>query len=583
MPEIRKFSVHPQIIYNLIVAQSGTLGKAALECVMNSIDAGASRVEIEVTNEGIRIQDDGQGFRSRKEIEDWFEVFGFPHEDGDRIYGKFGIGRAQLWSFCSTIWRTGTFEMDVDIKKRGLDYQLREGLKPAKGVLITGSFYTPLTTLEVASFQKELTELARYAQIPVVLNGKVINKDPTKEKWDFDTEDAWVRLTEGGQLSVYNLGVLVRRYSSYQFGCGGVVVTKPGVKLAVNMARNDILVAECQVWKRIRKLLQSTSDRRVRTKRTRMSEAELENAAKRFLAGEIGYEEISDFKLITDIVGRGHTLFNLCAGDFSQPVTKAELGSRLAERAHRSKLAFVLAPVTLERFDAESVEDLKVKLVDALREDPKSSQLGRLLSSRKTTEDVKSAAPTLREGYDVLKESELSKAERAGLRALYELSNHVGRALEFAGFVNPTTANRTVYLGVSDAAEAWTDGATRIVVERGQLALMAQGVGGFVGLANLLVHEYLHDADDTGSHTHDYEFYARYHAATCSHAGILNQAVFKGLHRWVTALHSFGLKVPRSVARHLDKIERLGREADSDGQAEVAPDGVVVPDKSSVS
>lgn len=71
-----------------------------------------------------------------------------------------------------------------------------------------------------------------------------------------------------------------------------------------------------------------------------------------------------------------------------------------------------------------------------------------------------------------------------------------------------------MHLGVSDAAEAWTDGSTRIVVERGQLKLMLEGVGGFVGLSNLLVHEYLHDTGDIGSHTHDYEFYARYHEAT---------------------------------------------------------------------
>ena len=136
---------------------------------MNSVDAAATRVSIEINHKGVKVQDDGQGFRSRKKTEDWFEVFGFPHEDGDRIYGKFGIGRGQLWSFCSTVWRTGPFKMDVDIKKRGLDYQLLENLELVKGVLIEGVFYTPLTTLELSAFEKELTKLAGYAQIPVTL------------------------------------------------------------------------------------------------------------------------------------------------------------------------------------------------------------------------------------------------------------------------------------------------------------------------------------------------------------------------------------------------------------------------------
>ena len=89
MAEKRKFSVHANIIYNLVSAQAGTLSKAVLECVMNSVDAGAKRVDIAVDADGVKISDDGQGFRSKAEIEQFFEVFGFPHEEGERIYGQF--------------------------------------------------------------------------------------------------------------------------------------------------------------------------------------------------------------------------------------------------------------------------------------------------------------------------------------------------------------------------------------------------------------------------------------------------------------------------------------------------------------
>ena len=229
MPEKRKFTVHPDIIFNLIQAQAGTLGKAVLECIMNSIDAGATHCDIELESERLRITDDGQGFRSRKEIEDWFEVFGFPHEIGEanrRVYGQFGIGRAQLWSFASTVWETATFRMDVDIKRRGLDYHLQEDRSPAvKGVRIEGRFYERLRPSELMELEKELSELAYYAQIPVSFNGKAINHDPRGEKWDFTTEDAWIRVKDSGELKVYNLGVLVRRYPG-STGCGGVVVTQ---------------------------------------------------------------------------------------------------------------------------------------------------------------------------------------------------------------------------------------------------------------------------------------------------------------------------------------------------------------------
>ncbi|MDY6948178.1 MAG: ATP-binding protein [Pseudomonadota bacterium] len=531
MSETRRFSVHPEIIYSLIVAQAGTLGKAVLECAMNSIDAGATRVDITIDANDITIRDNGQGFRSREEIERWFEVFGFPHADGDRVYGKFGIGRGQLWSFASTVWRTGTWEMDVDIKRRGIDYRLTENLAHEQGVAIVGHFYNPLLTSELAAFEREMTDLALYAQIPVTINRKQINKDPSGEKWDHETADAWIRISDSGQLAVYNLGVLVRRYPGHQFGSGGTVVTKPGVRLAVNMARNDVLVAECEVWKRIRTVLQSQSDARVRAKRTRVTETELQNIARRFVAGEVEYSAIADVKLITDIVGRGHAIERLVNGPHrSAPLTTAEDGSQMGERAHSRRLAFVLGRQTLERFGVETVKGLQTVLVAALMESRPQSWMAASLQRLRTFEQLTKAVPTLRDGYDVLNTTDLTKTERAGLEAITQMAEDVACSLRRRGFL--AKGRRALRIGVSDVALAWTDGSSKIVVERRQLQLLTRGVGGFMGMALMLVHEYLHDSSDVGSHTHDLEFYARYHDATCSGAGELDQAVFRGIRKW---------------------------------------------------
>lgn len=565
MNEIRRFKVDPHIIYSLIVAQAGTLAKAVLECVMNSVDAHATRLDITLDAKSIRIRDDGHGFRSRAEIEERFEVFGFSHKEGERIYGRFGLGRGQLWSFCSTVWRTGTFQMDVDIKKRGVEYELQDGLLFCQGVDITGSFYSTMLTSDLAAFERELAELALFAQIPVMLNGRRINRDPAKETWDHETPDAWIKVSDIGQLSVYNLGVLVRRYPGFQFGCGGVVVTRPGVALAVNMARNDILVAECAVWKRIRKVLQENSDARMRGKRTRMTEVELENVARRFVARELDYADIVDSKLLTDIVGRGHPLRTLAFGvRKSMPLTVADSGSRIGERAHAARLAFVLSRQTLERFGVTTVKELRAALCHALMSpvpDYSAGQLRRHLEKLPVTDDVNEAAPTLSLECEVLKPKDLTPKDRAALVALESLAFDVGRALKDSKLISRAVSNRTVRLGSSDVAEAWTDGTKEVVIERRQIDLMHLGIGGFAGLANLLVHEYLHDSSDVGSHTHDQEFYARYHDATCSRLGVLHQAVYRGLHAWVKALHAFKLKVPPLVARHLDEIEMAARES----------------------
>ena len=562
MAEKRKFSVHANIIYNLVSAQAGTLSKAVLECVMNSVDAGAKRVDIAVDADGVKISDDGQGFRSKAEIEQFFEVFGFPHEEGERIYGQFGIGRAQLWSFCSTVWRTNTFEMTVDLKHKGLDYELKNDAKRIRGMQIDGTFYEALLPSDLAAFIREISESAKYVQIPVFLNKKRINKDPSKEKWDFDTDDAWVRLTDGGQLAVYNLGVFVKKYPAFAVGSGGVVVTKPGVRLELNMARNEILLSKCPVWKRIKPMLQKKSDERVKAKNTRLSESEAENMALRFLSAELTFQQIQDQKLITDIVGRSHTLHSLIHKNWryfarDAKLTVAEPGSRIGERAHRQKLAFVLSPVTLQRFEAETVKDLIKKLVKVLSKDPDNNRYTLAqLKDIKTAESVREAAPVLAEGYVVLCEKDLTPKELAGLRALCAVSTNVATALSDQQILSYQTVHRRVCLGVSDSAEAWTDGHSQIVINRTMLPLLDRGIGGCAGLANLLVHEFLHDSADTGSHTHDLQFYERYHEATCGEAGELHQAAIKGFETYQRELQKLMKGSKQFVLKHADILSK---------------------------
>ena len=263
--------------------------------------------------------------------------------------------------------------------------------------------------------------------------------------------------------------MLVRRYPGYQFGCGGTVVTKPGVRLAVNMARNDVLVAECEIWKRIRKVLQANSDRRIRTKRTRMTEVELQNIARRFIAGEMDYRDITDAKLVTDIVGRGHTIVSLATGVYSKaPLTSADLGSQMGERAHTRRLAFVISPHTLERFGVETVREFQRALSGALGQSKATSWLCDSVNRLRVVEDLREAVPTLREGYDILRDDELSKIEKAGLQAMKRMAHDIGNAMKNQGVLSLKSPNRIIQLGASDVAEAWTDGQSKMAVHKNQ-------------------------------------------------------------------------------------------------------------------
>jgi hypothetical protein len=575
MAESRKFSVHPQMIYNLITAQAGTLGKAVLENVMNAVDAKATKVTIDIDRDKIVIKDDGHGFRSLAEIEECFDVFGFPHEEGARIYGQFGIGRAQLWCFCSAVWRTNTFSMDVDIKMRGLDYHLEEDQPQVDGLTIESPFYKPMSTHDILVFKQELKELALFAQIPVIVNGEQLNNtSPSTMKWDFETDDAYIKLSDKSQLTVYNLGVMVRQYSSYQVGSGGLVVTKPGVKLALNMARNDILTAECKVWARIKPLIQKKSDEKVRRKVTKLSNEELENRAKRFAGGEVGYEEVAEIRLITDITKRGHTIkafmTQVRGGDKKVIVSLAKEGSNLGDRAHTSKSAFVLHPDTLLRFGVETLDELKSVLLESM--DRHAAVLPWWYAQFKAKAifeaDLSKAVPTLRDGYEILPRQEWTKQEKGVLSALGKIEYQTLTRLHSIGANESRQEAREFVVGLSDTAHAWTDGVARIAFNRDFLKTADSGIGGFMHLMSTMVHEYLHEGPSTGTHVHDESFYQRFHDAM--NDAELGQLAFQAYRSYVLYLSSAGIKPTKKMLTALTLVENVDAKIDEASMSQMA-------------
>src|SRR5690606_17939145 len=114
--ERRTLKMHPHLLWSVIHRQAGTIGKGILEGVMNSVDAGATRCDIILDREHFSIEDDGKGFASDQEIEDFFETFGTPHEEGDAKYGRFRMGRGQMMAFGMNVWHTNNYKMVVDLK-----------------------------------------------------------------------------------------------------------------------------------------------------------------------------------------------------------------------------------------------------------------------------------------------------------------------------------------------------------------------------------------------------------------------------------------------------------------------------------
>lgn len=497
--EKRAFRIHPDIIYSVIEKQSGTIGKALLELAMNAADAGSDSINFEISSRGFKAVDKGRGFQGKEEIENWFETFGTPHQEGDATYGRFRMGRGQIMSFAATTWTTGIFRMHVDIKGRGLNYDLVIGLDPVAGCTIEGIWYRPLAPRDVKAAIKELREMVAFTAINVFINGELASKKPEGEQWDKVTDDAYIRFESQGGLRVYNLGVLVRSYPGYMFGrCGVVCSRKP---LGVNFARNEILVSECKVWSSIRAVIaESVRDKARKT--TRLDADARRNLMDGLVTGAVEPADIENARLIEAMDGR-----KLCLTDLAdKKVVVVNAGdSRGQFIANTRKDVIVISEEFIRECgmpDRETFQDV-VRTVVARIDPEKASQVA-----------IEDAAPTLAAvslAKRALVDECLAPDEVRFLQFLKEINDEVVTAVARRSGYAP--ARRRIHGGESDSSDGWTDGATYIYINRSFLQRPLD-LGSAMAAVLLLVHEYLHDSSDEVCHSglaHDFEFYRAFH------------------------------------------------------------------------
>ncbi|WP_181013392.1 ATP-binding protein, partial [Pseudomonas avellanae] len=359
------FELDPEIIQHIIHSQAGSIGKAIIELVMNSVDADATALRLTMTKEGFHCADDGRGFASRNDVLRYFGRFGTPHQEGDATYGRFRLGRGQIMAHAKTRWASNDWQMTVDTRSMGYNYELDDLEHGAPGCSIEGTWYEPLNDLELMSAVQEIRDLVRYTRISVELNGRLITRDPATEKWDFEDEYAYYRAKEEGAVSIYNQGVLVRHDSSHLWGAGGLIVTKQAI--ALNVSRSEILRKTCPVWKAIAKVFGPLADKvSGELGGRRKTEARRARSALSLLSGGADVAKIfCHEEVITVLPGKRHiTLKDFIDKAFREhkgTYTVVLKGSDIpkGEGIAGQRIIQVLHPQTLDRFGCHSVEDFE--------------------------------------------------------------------------------------------------------------------------------------------------------------------------------------------------------------------------------
>lgn len=558
--ENRAFKLHPDILWSIIQAQAGTLEKALLELVMNSIDAGASKVDLLLTETNFSVVDNGRGFTSRTEIESFFETFGTPHKKGDATYGRFRMGRGQIMAFSKNYWKSGCFQMKVDIKNKGLNYILKQSENIIDGCSINGDLYDHLMPSELLNTVRTMKTLCMYTPVPIFLNGKQISLDMSAEKWTLVDDDAYYQLNPNrSTLEVFNLGVRVAAYSASTYGCGGTIVSRS--QLEVNFARNDILISKCDVWKRIAAV--------VRLHAKQSEKKPVKNESYRFLlatqlmAGEIeSVAELTriyqDEKLFTDVCGKKYSINQLrnALSGHAQTLTQAPMETNLkADKLQQSKMAMIISQKTLEVFGVKNLNDLFDALLEGSdsvckgeRYNNFSYTLKQLLGSIKSFTVVSACLNECHHAVDVKK---VTRSEKAVLNALKSGTVAFGTNFLNAGI---DFFERELRVGESETADAWTDGESYIFINRKQLKIggyAGNALTRFVALGHLLAHEYLHNTNDSSGHSHDADFWEAYHTLTCTE--MIGEFTHYALSNWLSSVKADEKLINRGAILELDR------------------------------
>lgn len=540
--ETRVIKPHPKLLMDVIKRQAGTLAKAILEGVMNSIDAEANCIEITIKSKQVRLVDNGRGITDRSSIENFFETFGYPHDESEgKVYGQFRMGRGQMFAFGKNTWRTGSFQMIVDVDNNGLDYELNSNMKSVDGCEILIELYQEMSHVDEAKLRQSLQQLCRYAPIAVIVDGEQIQINPDDEKWTEITDEAYIRIAQSGTLDTYNLGIHTLSQNTWTHGVAGVIVSKKQLK--VNFARNDIM-SDCPVWQAITKSLKKHIKKESDKARKRgLTEAQCQWVLNDLMTARAAKQwNPTDSPLMRDF--HKHKMFYLASGSrrsiqelvskhMEKPWTSADHGDRSADYVTQMRLATVFSNSMMSSLKLTTTEALARFIGDVVElaykfEPDEALQDDYTYIYRDWKNAVQylehKTLPEVLENYDesltIIQPEEMDDKQKIWMRILHFLVTGAQKGIQARGHELGElwdtgdlykAMNRKLYLGHSNYNLAWTDGENYVVFDWKRLRKRACTLMGLGDIADTLMHEWCHTTADHSTHEHGVDFYKLFH------------------------------------------------------------------------
>jgi len=503
----RNLKAHNNLLLDVIKRQAGTLEKSILEAVMNAIEAGSKRVDItfetndvEFGKPGARliIQDQGKGFRSEQEIHEWFETFGTPHDDSEnKIWAQFRMGRGQCFAFGKNTWRTGEFNMVVDIDNMGLEYELETGLSHFEGCQIVIDLYkNPIGGYNYHSVNVLKSAIKRQIEFmegEITFNGERLNIPASELVWDIEDDFAYYMFGKGQHLSFYNLGALVMNHSAIHAGVTGVVVSKKMLK--VNFARNDILNS-CPVYEKLQQVIRDNRIKKIRKQKRSLNNNERMALLCDLRDGIVTYSDVKSLKLIELSNDKFMSLDQI--RKIRIPWSIAPHGNRIADQLQYLDLAVCISEDIINTLDYSG--------------DSKNFFDWLLCETYVNDKDMESRWSLMRQCFHSFKGGLSKGFNNASIRLSYEKWTKAERRLVRVLENYNCWEGRAIGIGTSDTSCAWTDGSSYICLSREYIQKCSpNSVHGASHLIMTLFHELAHNESSEDTHHHGMEFYRNFH------------------------------------------------------------------------
>ena len=542
--EKRTLKMHPKLLLDVIGRQAGSLDKAMLEGGMNAQEAinalkmsgGVCKDEniymtytktdnptSEVLEDGrkkgnlnrkivITIEDMGKGITTKKEIEEFFETFGTPHDESEhKIYAQFRMGRGQMFNFGKNVWRTGTFELTVDVLNNGLEWELKENLPFVDGCHITIELYDKYISSWPAHtedcFKDAIKKQMEFISVPLIFNGEQINTPAQDCLWDFEDEFAYYLFNVGDKLSVYNLGVYVQE----RWETSGIIVSKRQLKL--NFPRNDVM-ADCPIFHHIREVVRKNVIKKSKKSYTALTKHERRAILKDIRDSRQEYSDARTVRVLQTIQDK-YISFNMFLKN-NQPWTVANIGDVQADNCLQRGSHMVFAREMLDALnysgeDKNFFDWLMGTIIETHRVD--GDRFGRQFDCYKLEEDYK-VIMSKKRFYETLESATSGLEDKEVIIANSKLKKTEKRLLSVLTDFN-CWSHRILRIGLGCGANAWTDGACFINLDRNYLkSLSLDWDGDIAKLFGTMSHELAHDNDTSNTDMHSEDFYKNYHDIT---------------------------------------------------------------------